>query len=312
MNKSRLIDVYWSNDGIPHLAYIKDEVNATVEYIRLRASDIFSIKVFPQKYCRWYYEHRTYKYVPCPHRKNISDSKQTQCFTCSQSDSNYYLPLSALQPNQVQLLVSEPHWNYLSIFPDDQIKIWVANANRRMTRVLEQWAHASLFFAESDGYVSRQIEEFFSKELWITQQVSWAQKMKGVFYSKTSDELKQLLLWKLERIRKITDSWFDSFLLTEPEYSFNYDKFEVDLSLCPKKMMLISDINDESVISGVIKWIIGNLIILESNSEKYFVLNLRTCVAHEFFYHQYPRDMDIKWQTKEIQSATFSQNLELF
>lgn len=171
IKSEHFLGLKWS-DKKPYMVFRTDRRIRDEHMIELNGGVELTIKIIDSKYCIGPGE-------VCPYNRSIQNGKnESKCFSCRQGEFTQIMPIKTLKDYQIEDLKNQPHFNYINIFGNELLKAGVASKKDKTKRVLEQGSIATLYFAQSDGFRARQIEDFVSEQLKVTQHVAWPTKFK--------------------------------------------------------------------------------------------------------------------------------------
>jgi hypothetical protein len=191
-----------------------------------------------------------------------------------QNDSGQFMHIKSLNHQQITKLKEQPHFNYVNIFGHEVLKTGVSAASRKFTRILEQAATATIFFSQCDGYVSRQIEDYVSRELKIKQAVNWETKLKTLKSHIEPDAAKLKLEEIFKNIVDVLPEDLQPYLLPTAEFHYNIEKYQLNLPSNVTSIKFINDLHTGDLVSGQVAGILGQAILLTNNNEL-FALNVK-------------------------------------
>jgi hypothetical protein len=270
----QFITIHWDNETqVPYL-YLRDSKLAKDTKIKLETDQDFYCEIKPGKFCIGSYEPPYFNLIACPN--NSECEKGVQCYECRAKNSTQFLSLNALSFEQIEILKTLPHLNYINLFPNGYVKTGVSSISRKFTRILEQGALATMYFASADGYISRRIENFVSSALQIRQAITSPEKLRGFLIeipNQTSCEQKLKLIYK-----DIQDCIADEFkknILNDYELYFNWEKYNIKFEIPVSSFRYINYIQPGMILSGKIKGIYGEIIFLETIDKELIALNAK-------------------------------------
>lgn len=309
------LGIKWNNNQkIPYIKY-KNNPNDIVEnYLKLEKGKRLTIFIGEKRYCIGFYEPVNYLRTQCQNVAKIETEEYPQCNICRMKDSTYYLPLSALNYQQIELLKTQPHLNYINIFGEDIIKIGVAAKVRKFTRILEQGAIATIFFTETDGYTSRIIEHLLSKKLKIKQSVIWNTKIKNLKNIPEDEDSHKKLEKIYKQIKDIVPSEYQRSILPQPEYYFNFDYYGIRIPDNLLSIKLFNKFNSNDVISGTVIGVYGEIIFIKSNHGGHiYGINTKSLLGYMIAVSDKDLLMKLKNEPKLIEFPTIQpERLSLF
>ena len=266
----------WDNkSGRVSIGFREEALSTEINLKPLNVGSDITLKIFDGSYCVGHYSHPDYKYVVCGRRL---DPGQRQCGSCRFKDSGLFLPLSALKNDQKALLEQQPHHNYLNLFGSSTIKTGVAATIRQNTRVWEQGAHASLFFASCDGVVAREIEEWISRNFDEIKTLMQVGTKAGLLYTYSNKQTAEDLLRNTlaEIVKQIPDRYQECFL-GEPKFLYNIGLYHLENKT--SVIYSLSKLDDIPVISGKILSVVGEIVILEDAQKRRIALNSKLLIG---------------------------------
>lgn len=309
------LGIKWDNkQKIPYIKYKDNSSDIAEKYLKLEQNKRLTITIEEEKYCIGFYEPLNYLRAPCNNISKIETEEYSQCNICRLKDSTYFLPLNVLNYEQIKLLKTQPHLNYINIFGKDIIKIGIAAKVRKFTRILEQGAIATIFFTDTDGYISRILESLLSKKLNIKQAVMWDTKIKNLRnISEDSDAYNELeKIYK--QIKDIFPLEYQKSMLLQPEYYFNFNYYGIKISDNLSSIKLLNKFSSNDVISGVVIGIYGEIIFIKDNhSEDVYGTNTKSLLGYIITISDKDSSMKLKNEPKLIQFPTIQfEKLSLF
>lgn len=262
------LGISW-RDELPRFTYRLNRIIDVSESLLLENGNTFTIHISGKRYC-------VGDHGPCPYDRELTtDQKRGKsCYLCGQRDFIQYMPLKGLTDAQHDVLRTQPHFNYINCFGASLVKVGVASNHNKRKRVLEQGAFATMYFADSDGFTVRQIEDMVSSMLKIRQHVSWNAKYKFLNISPDFELLQKKFLLIYDEIKEIMPQQFCECLLPEPEIVRNDAKYQVTLPPTLSELNVLDVFHTGDVISGKIVGIYG-LIILLQYEERIYAVNTR-------------------------------------
>ncbi|MEL6607223.1 MAG: DUF2797 domain-containing protein, partial [Bacteroidota bacterium] len=151
----------------------------TRRYILPIKQQTLSLQQTATRYCIGTYDAATKKYIPCPHRRQVTPPYQN-CYPCFEAigfnPAFYNVPQEQLSERQ-QAYNREPHCTYLAYFGPGVIKVGIARHARVQKRWLEQGARAAVVLQVTpDAYQARELEEKVSTTFRIPERITSTQK----------------------------------------------------------------------------------------------------------------------------------------
>lgn len=262
----------WNNENyLPHIQYRDVANNGEVKFWELKPESNITININRERFCTGYFSNPEYNKVACRHNISLEGKTGFQCPECQHNDSALFLPLNSLNDFQRNIVKGQRHLNYINLFGEDLIKVGVAAQVRKYTRVHEQGAHASLFIAESDGIIAREIEELISHRLNIKQSINVSTKANVLYQYLPKDEVRRKLIDTYFKAVSILKENYGKYLINEPEFTYNIDFY--NLKNKENIIYYLTDIDGIKQISGTIKSVIGELLILSDTQNRLIAFN---------------------------------------
>jgi hypothetical protein len=294
------LGIMWDNERkTPWLKHKQMPHSRDEQYTRIKSGESIAIKVQEYRYCIGSLSDPDYKRVPCKLQLQ-SNPQYSQCQTCKSLDSVYILPVNSLRADQSAILKSQPHINYINIFGGGIIKTGVAAKVRKITRLLEQGAIASLLISETDGITSRVIETNISRIMQIKQAVLWESKIKNILdipsYEKCNIEMVNIYR---QLISQINDK-HKAVFYREPVFLYNIDNYGISF---PENLSEITHINQLAIgdsISGVVSSVYGEIIFIR-NKDKFYALNTKYLQGYMIDFVKETKEMNLHNKQKIIQ-----------
>ncbi len=308
----KFVGIKWHNQRKkPYLEFKKPETTKS-DYFEIIPNAEISLSISPRKTCIGYYSDPDYLCLDCPSDSSFLTSK-IQCPSCYQQDSALFLPLHMLNERQKDRILSQPHSTYINLFGPDLIKIGVAAEIRKITRVLEQGAHSTLFISHSDGVVARKIEEYLSTQLRLPQMVQSSTKLGLINNHKPPEEAQKLLETIFHEICRILPEEFQPYLSRPPEFHHNLPYYASanipDNASCQN----ILDIDKPAVISGKVLSTFGEFLFIRDVFHRIFGLNTKIIKGFESRATLgLSENTYTKFRTKTIKLVSPDRNLSLF
>lgn len=182
----------------------------------------------------------------------------------------------------------EEHFVYLAYFANDKLKVGTAADYRRYERLLEQGALYSIFLAKvPNGRLARKIESEISR-LGVVTRVNSSYKINNFVIDRSKEEIDRILLSEYKTILEKISSESKKFFI-KPEYN-NFtnisDRIRNNLIEESRQLDLFGGMDEPEYkgydkilrpekIDGMIKVVVGSLILLEKNN-KYSVVNMKS------------------------------------
>ncbi|MCL2369124.1 MAG: DUF2797 domain-containing protein [Alphaproteobacteria bacterium] len=273
-NDIQFLGIKWAN-GTPKFMLANDD-GLYFDNI----PDILNISITKTKKCSGYYDLEKREYKSCPNKVDMTESDFAQCKQCRDANG-FGLCLGCnggicRADNKHGLaFCNQPHIVYLALFPNDKFKVGTATEYRSLTRMYEQGAICSVFFAKApNGRIARQIEQAAS-ELDISKNMNSSYKMKNLIFDSDLQNIQQQLMQKLNKVRYRLSEFSEYFI--EPEYnvfSEIYNKIYNNLTekqtadLFGESKITIKPydvLTDVSEITGNLKSVMGELLLTEKN-----------------------------------------------
>ena len=176
-------------------------------------------------------------------------------------------------------------------------KTGVSSDTRKFTRILEQGAITTLYFAACDGYTSRKIENFVSRNLKIKQAVTYDQKLKNILNEIDEATARAKSGEMYSHLKEIFPDEFKYALLEKEEFYYNLPLFDLQLDEKTDSVFFINEIESGDQISGKIIGTYGDIIFLD-NENKIFALHGSSLAGYEIENHN--EQTQLKIQPKEI------------
>ncbi len=299
----------WNNDNFsPSIQYTDAPNIGEVKFKDLKAGSVINIEIEKKKFCTGYFSDPGYEKKLCEYKSELPPDSSSQCDSCRFHDSALFLPLGILKDYQRKIIEKQEHLNYINLFGKDIYKTGVAAKVRKYTRIHEQGSHASLFFTECNGVIAREIEEFISINLSIKQSINVLAKIKSVYDYPSKEEASDKLHVMYSEIIKILPEKYKQYLLKEPEFVYN-----IDFYFLKDKENIIYEAKDIYNISGTIKNIIGELLLLVDNKNRLLVLNSKLMLGHVIHITENSAFQPTPSENlKEIILSSSTKNLSLF
>lgn len=262
----------WDNSScLPFIQYRAAPNKDEVKFYELKIGFPINIAFKKEKYCTGYFSNPEYNKVSCKHNIGLKEVNSRQCLICQNSDSALFLPLQALNEYQRNIVKNQTHLNYINVFGKDLIKVGVAAKVRKYTRVHEQGSHASIFFTECDGITAREIEELVSKNFNIKQSINTSTKINVLYDYLSNEKAREKLMEIYSKVESILKDRYGNCLLKEPEYSYNIGFYNINNE--EKVIYYINNIDNLSGISGKIKSVIGEILLLTDVQNRLIAFN---------------------------------------
>src|SRR3989344_7402120 len=270
------LGIKWDNQQKnPWIKYKNSLRDVEESYLPIINGNNLTITIGTRRYCIGSFTHPEYKKDSCKTSDNVMlDS--SQCSSCQSKDATYFLPINSLRYHQVKILKEQPHLNYINIFGNNIIKIGVAAKVRKITRLLEQGAVATIFFAESDGFTSRLIESHISKALNIKQAVSWGTKLRFIQEIPEKEKAYAELRKVYEQVIVNISSTYENVLIKNPEFLYNYDYYFLSVPKSINSIKLINQFSDSDIISGLVIGVYGEIVLLKQKTDDIYALNTKS------------------------------------
>jgi len=262
----------WDNSScLPFIQYRSVPNKDEVKFYELKIGSPINITFKKEKYCIGHFSNPEYNKVSCKHNIDLKEANSRQCLICQNSDSALFLPLQTLNEYQRNIVKSQPHLNYISVLGKDSIKVGVAAKVRKYTRVCEQGSHASIFFTECDGITAREIEELVSKNFNIKQSINVSAKINALYDYLSNEKAREKLMEVYYKAESILKDRYGNFLLKEPEYSYNVGFYNINNE--EKVIYYINNIDNLIGISGKVKSVIGEILLLADTQNRLIAFN---------------------------------------
>ncbi|MFK4299141.1 hypothetical protein ABH924_004322 [Arthrobacter sp. GAS37] len=140
---------------------------------------------------------------PCPSISKQSRGKQ--CEACANVDESKYLHAAHLGgkvPHRVAEYMAQPHWLYVAVFADGDVKVGTAAQSRKTRRLAEQGAVCADFVGVvADGYLVRELEDQVSSSTRVSQGFSSVRKAQAWVNPRPLIELESICASTAERVR---------------------------------------------------------------------------------------------------------------
>lgn len=270
------LGIHWDNkDKKPLYKFRNVRYDTSVHLADIIVGEEVTFKVLDKRYCIGHTDGGGEMNHLCKTAIAGEELTSSQCDICRQQDSLYFTHLNGLKVNQLNELKNKPSINYINIFGNKLLKTGVTGVDRKVTRVLEQGAFATMFFTLTDAYTSRIIENLVSQVLLIKQAYSWGTKIKYLAEPITNEESHMLLTSTIEQVRKTLNKNYDNSLLSIPEYHYNYEKYFLQLPNNLEKIFLTEHISYGDIISGKIMGIYGQIILLLQEDQSIIGINMK-------------------------------------
>lgn len=276
----QFLGIKWDNDTKkPFIKYKQSPNEGEERYYPLVFSDQLSITVLGSRHCIGSFEAPHYKIRNCQRNFDLLDDNQAQCPDCRRNDSTHFLPLDFLSYDQKDELKNVKYFNYINLFGEDIVKVGVAADSRKITRLLEQGAFASIIFASGDGYMVRRIEDILSRTLKIRQAVNWNTKMKLINKHITSITAKQILAKHFDDIHVILSTHFQQIDLVN-EFNYFLEDYNLPLNNDIDEVLYIETVSPEDNISGSIIGVYGAIILIKKAKGAVVALNTKSLLGY--------------------------------
>lgn len=256
--------------------------NSKIEFIEIPKT--INIHKTGIKKCRGYYDLYERLYKPCPHAKDLTNSKFPQCIDC-QNMGGFYKCLGcdgtecSTDFGKAIDFCNQPHVCYLAYFPNGLFKVGTAAEYRNTERLLEQGALFSIFFAKTpNGKIARQIESSVS-EMGFIKSVQMSYKLKNLWFDKTPNKIISELLIKADEIKNKIPSEFKQYIINqaiENQFTDIYNTIQSILSKESNSLDLFGENKKTSAeytiesapnsIVGDVITVIGEIILAKTNN----------------------------------------------
>jgi hypothetical protein len=285
-NIQQLIRIKWEGTN-PFLELFN---RFTEEVINVPVSGYLSIRVLAVRHCSGSYELGTHKHIPCKH--NIILEEQCICEECENINGFKHCISchgeKCFTYNKIALnYCNQKHFVYLAYFPKDIVKVGTAHEMRKEERLIEQGALYRILIAEAPtGKIARQIENVICK-LGYKSLVSSKHKIQHLQFTKTENEIQELLDIAYNHIRKNLNSEFQEYLLNPYIYSNNKELVEtLTIALKQTKQLQLTMfddmfepqyhvISDVSYIVGNIAAVVGSIVLLKKSGNTLHAFNFK-------------------------------------
>ncbi len=285
MIKRQFLGIKWS-DNIPKLM-LYDRAKDFIEKNVIEIGSNISIERTDEKRCVGYYDVENRKHVACRAYTNMTDKGFSQCFECrnlSKFTTCVWCNGSVCKNNHESALkfCQNQHYVYSAYFASDKLKVGTAVYSRRYERLLEQGALYSIFIAKTPtGKLARQIESEVAK-LDVTTKVNISYKINNLIIEKNQNEISNMLLEKYDEVKSSLKSELKEYLILPEHNNFLEILYNVKSCLVDSSNQLsIFEDNIEykeykkilkpTKIKGIVKAVIGSLMLLENNEVHYLV-----------------------------------------
>lgn len=294
------LGIMWDNEQkTPWLKYKQMPHNADEQYIRIKCGESIAIKLQEFRYCIGSLSDPYYKRVPCKLQMQ-SNIEYSQCQTCKSLDSLYILPIHSLRADQSAVLKSQPHINYINVFGGGIIKTGVAAKVRKITRLLEQGAIASLLISETDGITSRVIETNISRIMQIKQSVLWESKIKNILDISSKEKCNKELLSIYRQLISQINNKYKSVFYGVPQFLYNMENYALSLPDNMKEIIYINQLSTGDLISGVVVGVYGEVLIIK-NKDLLYALNTKPLQGYMIDYVKEYKAMSLQNKQKIIE-----------
>ncbi len=302
----------WKNDSyLPYIQYRDVANNGEVKFQELKEKSYINIKISRDRFCTGYFSNPEYNKVSCKYNMNLEGTTGFQCPECQHSDSALFLPLNSLNDFQKSVVKSQNHLNYINLFGEDLIKVGVAAQVRKYTRIHEQGAHATLFITECDGIIAREIEELISNRLGLKQSINVTTKVNVIYNYLSKGEARKKLTDMYFRVMDLLKGNYSKYLLTEPEYIYNIDFY--NLKNKENAIYYLNNLEGIKEMSGTIKSVIGELLILSDNQSRLIAFNSKLILGRLIEVNQEKSNFNVPQNNlKKITYEKTLENLTLF
>ena len=213
---------------------------------------------------------RNSKVIQCPNNVTVTAWK---CKSCMFHD-NFFMCMrctgdKCLNEKRRDKCKKEKYFVYISIF-DSLAKVGISQSFRLRQRLVEQGADfaAKVAFTE-DGKTVRELEKKISKHLDITDRVRGTQKQKRLF---GDPNISMKVLSSM--INKLHNNGFDKHLINPEIYDLREYYRLGSVPVHPEHITMEEGVN----ISGTVKAVKGNIIILEKN-DKFLSFNAHDMIG---------------------------------
>ena len=270
-----VLGLSWSDERAA-LHYRPDPGEAESQHLALPVGLPVSIVPSAVRMCIGYYDFVQRQHLPCPQQRRL-DRRYAQCMHCQRQEVTYYTFTGiAADPVAAQAyLETQAHQAYLNLFGRDLLKVGVASEGRKLRRTLEQGATASIFFAQANGSVIRDLERYISRELRVRERITTLQKIKRLTQRQTAQQAEDLLRRTLEQIATALPMDLRGYLRTDPEFHFHLAKYQLQVHPALAAIYHIKAVAPGDSYSGLIRGIVGNLLVLEARDLRMYVLPLK-------------------------------------
>lgn len=285
----QFIKVKWDDNADAYLEFFDYKKNI-FEFVP--AKEKMRIKKTTKKYCKGHFNLEKMQEFTCEKKTDLTESNYIVCKECNKlTGFNLCLYCKgdkclSKSKNAVEFC-RKKHVVYLAYFSGDRLKVGTAVYERRFERLLEQGALYSIFIAIADGRTVRAIEASVAN-LGISDRVSNKYKIKYIIIEKSSGEIKDILISKLDDIKPNISLRFKNFLV-DPEFNnfgFIFDKVASLLESKTAQLTFqffeenennkMTDLvytipNEINIIEGIILASIGSIILIKRDGNVYAV-----------------------------------------
>jgi hypothetical protein len=269
------ITLHWTEEH-PYLQYRTDPQTSTTDMAEVIAGRLLSITIDAVRLCIGYYDFVQRQRFSCPDQRRLGD-KYAQCFRCQRREVTYYaITGHAEDPRAAQAyLDTQAHQAYLNLFGHSLLKVGVASEGRNIRRTVEQGALASLFFARANGTDIRELERYISRELRVKDRVTTLQKVRRLAELQTAEQAQANLRQAMQRITQQLPPHLQQYLLPQPSFHFHQDKYRLQLPPATTEVNLVKQPVAADILSGLMRGVVGNLLILEAPDQRIFVAPMK-------------------------------------
>lgn len=270
----QLSGIYWDNQK-PSIFLRKNLRSKKESTVGIKSGKALYIAITGDKYCIGYFDIERKSKIACPHLANLTGISQSQCRHCQRLGATFFAisGKSTGLTKQEKYLISQPHLLYLSLFGDSLVKVGVAAEYRKLNRIHEQGASASLFIARGNGDIIRKMEREISRAFGVTERVNFVDKLKRIKQEINPQDARSKLLSFFKKIHQGISEEFKAHLMAEPEFSFNLDRYGIRQRELKSTIKVVESMLPNAAIAGKIVGIPGNCLLLVDKSGGLIALN---------------------------------------
>lgn len=288
-----LLSLQWTAER-PALHYRTVPGDATIEHRDLVAGEPLALVLSPDKRCIGYYDFVQRRKIPCPFGRHLPE-RYSQCMFCQRQEVTFYTFTGhAADPEAAETyLQTRVHQAYLNLFGHDLLKVGVAADGRQLQRTLEQGALASLFFAQADGRAIRELETYIHREFHVKDRVTTLQKVRRLAAQPSAAQAEALLRSTAERIAEQLPTTLADRLLPEATFHYHQPKYHLELTPSADQAQLIKRVDRVDQYAGVVRGVVGNLLILEATDQQVYALPMKLLQGHMLRVERGPMNLHI-------------------